>query len=72
MDRKVLKFISFTILTLSLTTIMAGAAIAPALGMISEHFNQTSKILVSQIVSIHSILLFLVHFYLAFYKILKY
>ena len=34
---------------------MAGAAIAPALGMISEHFNQTSKILISQIVSIHSI-----------------
>lgn len=47
MDKKVSKFISFTILTLSLTTVMAGAAIAPALGMISEHFNQTSKILVS-------------------------
>ncbi|MCZ6168835.1 MFS transporter [Campylobacter ureolyticus] len=66
MDKKVSKFISFTILTLSLTTIMAGAAIAPALGMISEHFNQTSKILVSQIVSIHSIFIIFSAFLFSF------
>ena len=39
------------ILSLSLLTVMAGAAVAPALGLIQEHFSNTDKGLVQMIVS---------------------
>ncbi len=41
-----------TILSISLLTVMAGAAVAPALGAIQEHFSTTPDILVKFIISI--------------------
>ncbi len=42
----------FTILSISLLTVMAGAAIAPALGVISNHFNRCSPLLIQFVVSL--------------------
>jgi len=44
--------IKTTILTISLLTVMAGAAVAPALGVIKEHFSTTPDIFVKLIISI--------------------
>lgn len=41
-----------TILSISLLTVMAGAAIAPALGIIREHFSEAPDMLVQLIVSL--------------------
>ena len=49
---KVSKKVTFTILSISLLTVMAGAAMAPALGIIREHFHSYSSILVQLIVSL--------------------
>jgi len=46
------KQIKTTILSISLLTVMAGAAVAPALGVIKEHFSTTPDILVKLIISI--------------------
>ena len=43
------------ILSLSLLTVMAGAAVAPALNIIQEHFQNTSPGLVQMIISIPAI-----------------
>lgn len=43
------------ILSLSLLTVMAGAAVAPALGLIREHFADTDTGLVQMIVSMPAI-----------------
>lgn len=45
-------FLVPTLLSLSLLTVMAGAAIAPALGVIKAHFNHANQLLVQFIVSI--------------------
>ncbi len=45
------KRLTFTILSISLLTVMAGAAIAPALGVIQEHFSGCSSVLIQLIVS---------------------
>lgn len=44
--------LTFTILSISLLTVMAGAAIAPALGIIRDHFADASDMLVQLIVSL--------------------
>ena len=41
----------YTILSISLLTVMAGAAIAPALGVISAHFAGRNPLLIPLIVS---------------------
>ncbi|MCR4965522.1 MAG: MFS transporter [Bacteroidales bacterium] len=46
------KKVTFTILSMSLLTVMAGAAIAPALGIIREHFSDAPQLLIQLIVSI--------------------
>jgi len=46
------KQIKTTILSVSLLTVMAGAAVAPALGVIKEHFSTSPDILVKLIISI--------------------
>ncbi len=50
--KTVTRTLTATILSMSLLTVMAGAAIAPALGIISQHFAESSDILVQLIVSI--------------------
>lgn len=46
------KKVTATVLSISLLTVMAGAAIAPALGIIKEHFASESDLLVQCIISI--------------------
>lgn len=46
-----------SILSLSLLTVMAGAAVAPALGVIQEYFADSSPVLVQMIISIRQFLL---------------
>ena len=46
-----------TILSMSLLTVMAGAAIAPALGIIKAHFSDASAMLVQFIVSMPALLI---------------
>ena len=49
----------YTILSISLLTVMAGAAIAPALGVISEHFPGQSPLLIQLIVSLPALFIIL-------------
>lgn len=49
----------FTILSISLLTVMAGAAIAPALGVISANFSGRSPLLIQLIVSLPALFIIL-------------
>ena len=49
----------FTILSISLLTVMAGAAIAPALGVINKHFAGQSPLLIQLIVSLPALFIIL-------------
>ncbi len=49
---KVPKTLSAAILSMSLLTVMAGAAIAPALGIIKSHFADTAPLIVQLIISL--------------------
>ena len=54
---KVSKRVTATILSMSLLTVMAGAAIAPALGIIKAHFSSAPDLLVQLIVSMPALLI---------------
>lgn len=56
------KKIKRTILSISLLTVMAGAAIAPALGVINEYFSSTPDILVKLIISIPALFIIITNF----------
>lgn len=49
--------ITFTILSMSLLTVMAGAAVAPALGTIHAHFSTCNKVLIQLIVSMPAMMI---------------
>lgn len=53
----------FTILSISLLTVMAGAAMAPALGVIRQHFADESSIMVQLIVSMPALFIILTNFF---------
>jgi len=55
--RKISRKVTLTILSMSLLTVMAGAAIAPALGIIKEHFASQPQILIQLIVSMPALLI---------------
>ena len=57
------KKVTATILSMSLLTVMAGAAIAPALGIIKAHFNQDNGLLVQLIVSMPALLIIVTNFF---------
>ncbi|MBR1769182.1 MAG: MFS transporter [Bacteroidales bacterium] len=69
MDKKSNK-VTFTILSLSLLTVMAGAAMAPALGVIKEHFSSYDDMLIQLIVSLPSFFIIITN--LCFPVICKY
>ena len=54
---KVTKRVTATILSMSLLTVMAGAAIAPALGIIKAHFASAPDLLLQLIVSMPALLI---------------
>lgn len=59
MENKKTKQLTVSILSLSLLTVMAGAAVAPALGVIKAHFAQTDQLFVQMIISIPALFIVL-------------
>lgn len=55
------KKLTFTILSISLLTVMAGAAVAPALGIIQQHFSDEPAMLIKFIVSLPAFFIILVN-----------
>lgn len=55
------KKLTFTILSISLLTVMAGAAVAPALGIIQQHFSDSPTMLLRFIVSLPALFIILVN-----------
>ncbi|MBR1792696.1 MAG: MFS transporter [Bacteroidales bacterium] len=55
--------LTFTILSMSLLTVMAGAAIAPALGVISQHFSNEHHLLVQFIVSMPALFIIITNLF---------
>lgn len=56
------KKLKLSILSLSLLTVMAGAAMAPALGVISEYFSDEKTLFVQMIISMPAVFIFLTSF----------
>lgn len=63
MNRKNSGKLTFAILSISLLTVMAGAAIAPALGVIREHFSAENSLLVQLIVSIPALFIIITNLF---------
>lgn len=63
MNQKKTGKLTFTILSISLLTVMAGAAMAPALGVIREHFAGQSSLTVQLIVSLPALFIILTNFF---------
>ena len=53
------KTLSVSILSLSLLTVMAGAAVAPALGVIRDYFSDANPVLVQMIISVPAVFIVL-------------
>ena len=62
--------LTFTILSISLLTVMAGAAVAPALGIIQQHFSSAPSLLIKLIVSMPALFIIIVN--LCFAQLCKY
>lgn len=60
---KISKRVTSTILSMSLLTVMAGAAIAPALGIIKQHFSDEPDLLVQFIVSIPALFIIITNLF---------
>ena len=56
------KKLKVSIMSLSLLTVMAGAAMAPALGVISEYFSDEKTLFVQMIISMPAVFIFLTSF----------
>ena len=70
--KRVSKKVTATILSMSLLTVMAGAAIAPALGIIKAHFSDASAMQVQFIVSMPALLIIVTNlFFLPLSRILR-
>lgn len=52
-----------SLLSLSLLTVMAGAAVAPALNVIQAHFAQSSQTFVQMIISIPALFIVITNFF---------
>ena len=70
--RSLSKKVTATILSMSLLTVMAGAAFAPALGIIKAHFSSAPAMLVQFIVSMPALLIIVTNlFFLPLSRILR-
>ena len=71
-QKNVSKRVTATILSMSLLTVMAGAAIAPALGIIKAHFSEAGDLLVQLIVSMPALLIIVTNlFFLSISRLLR-
>lgn len=60
--KKNMRGLTFSILSISLLTVMAGAAMAPALGAIKEHFSSSSPMIIQLIVSLPALFIIVTTF----------
>ena len=71
-ETNVSRRVTATILSMSLLTVMAGAAIAPALGIIKAHFSNSPAMLVQFIISMPALLIIVTNlFFLPLSRILR-
>ena len=56
------KTLTVSILSLSLLTVMAGAAVAPALSVIQAHFADTNQLFVQMIISVPALFIVITNF----------
>lgn len=56
------KTLTVSILSLSLLTVMAGAAVAPALGVIQAHFADTDQLFVQMVISVPALFIVITNF----------
>ena len=71
-ETNVSRRVTATILSMSLLTVMAGAAIAPALGIIKAHFSEAPAMLVQFIVSMPALLIIITNlFFLSLSRFLR-
>lgn len=61
--KKNMRGLTYAILSISLLTVMAGAAMAPALGAIRDHFHSCSPLTVQLIVSLPALLIIVATFF---------
>lgn len=66
MKTKISKKVTFTILSISLLTVMAGAAMAPALGTIRHHFSSSSDILIQFVVSLPALFIIITNLFFSY------
>ena len=66
MKTQLSKKVTFTILSISLLTVMAGAAMAPALGTIREHFSSSSDILIQFVVSLPALFIIITNLWFSY------
>lgn len=59
MSNKISGKLTWTVLSISLLTVMAGAAIAPALGIIKDHFSDASALSLQLIISLPALFIIL-------------
>lgn len=72
MNQNPSKKLTYTILSISLLTVMAGAAMAPALGVIREHFSDCSPLMVQFIVSLPALFIIITNlFFSSLCRIMK-
>ena len=70
--KKIARRVTLTILSMSLLTVMAGAAIAPALGIIKQHFHDAPDIMVQLIVSMPALFIIITSlFFLQISRLLR-
>lgn len=66
MKTQISKKVTFTILSISLLTVMAGAAMAPALGTIREHFSSSSDILIQFVISLPALFIIITNLWFSY------
>ncbi|MBQ6754358.1 MAG: MFS transporter [Bacteroidales bacterium] len=66
MKTQISKKVTFTILSISLLTVMVGAAMAPALGTIREHFSSSSDILIQFVVSLPALFIIITNLWFSY------
>ena len=62
MKKKNMRGLTLAILSISLLTVMAGAAMAPALGAVKDHFHECSAMTIQLIVSLPALFIIVTTF----------
>lgn len=60
---KISRMVTATILSMSLLTVMAAAAIAPAMGIIKEHFSGASDLMIQLVISLPALFIIITNLF---------